>query len=98
MQQVYFQGRRTPDGPVVTRHDPPEFEGVVLPGQFEWGEEFSPETLELAEALLTSAWGNPPMAPEAFDFAEWVVGSLDRDEWQLTLGQVLNWNEKDGGV
>jgi hypothetical protein len=92
--QVYFQGRRTPDGPLVTRHDPPDFAGVALPeAGYDWGGMNAGAVL-LAEDLLTSAWGTPPFPPERDDFARWVVAFFDREAWRTTLGEVLTWNDR----
>lgn len=89
--QTYFRGRVTPDGTMVTRHDPPSFEPVVLDEEeFAWGGKYTVGGWLLAAVLLEAATGKEPDRHSCESFYEDVLGRL-WEEWTLTVEQIREW-------
>jgi hypothetical protein len=91
MLGTYFQGRVTPDGPMVTKHSPPDFEAVTLPfAEYQWGHGNNwPGVLafDLVEELL----GVQPNPAWVAGVDEELIQRLPAGEpWRLEASQILD--------
>src|SRR5437867_937117 len=91
---TYYQARRTPDGPMVTRHDPPDFEGVALPdADYDWGDS-TDGAYYLAADLMFDATGIEPTLYERDRFFSKVVCELPREGWRMTWPELWAMNQQ----
>lgn len=91
MTQAYYWALRTPDGPMVSRHDPGDREPLVFPAvDYDWGT-LNERTVRLALALIedvTNGFGHF-VYPDTL--AEEVLAGLPLDEWTMSCDALRSW-------
>lgn len=89
MTGAYIKGRRTPDGPLVTLHQPgEETQSLADPG-VDWDNAPAARTLALT---LLSSLASPHLPWHVVgSFVERFLANGPKDEWVITLEEVEQW-------
>jgi hypothetical protein len=89
MTGAFIQGRRTPDGPLVTYHRPGE-EPLAFPDpSLDWGTPSASRTLALT---LICNLVSPYLPTHVVDsFVERFLSDAPRDRWVITFEEIERW-------
>lgn len=92
--QSYYRARRTPDGPLVTRHDPDQAEPLVLPElDYEWGK-LTDGTIRLALELIVAVTDGLGHVTHPDTLAGEMLATLPEQEWTLSCNELLAWLDR----
>jgi hypothetical protein len=89
MTGAYIHGRRTPDGPLVTYHQPGEEPLGLDDPDLDWDTAAAARTLALT---LIGSLVSPHLPWHVVDsFVERFLANAPRDGWVITLEQIERW-------
>lgn len=90
----YYRARRTADGPLVTRHDPGDFEPLVFPDvSYDWGV-MNDGSVDLAIHLVVDATDGVGHLVSPLTLAERLLATLPRDGWAIPCDEIRAWLDR----
>lgn len=90
----HYRACRTPDGPLVTRHDPGRARPLVFPDvDYDWGT-VNEGAVRLALQLITDATDGLGHMTYPEIVAEELLAGLPRDGWTLPCEELRDWLDR----